>query len=130
MKNKKLILWSVAVFAVLIATVTLIIALTKPVTQSGEKNISVTIVFSEENEKKYEINTNAEYLADALYQKELITEEEYKAGFYTVIDGVKADYNVDKSWWCVTKNGEMTSVVMNELPIADGENFEITYTIN
>lgn len=130
MKNKKLILWSVAVFAVLIATVTLIIALTKPVTQSGEKNISVTIVFSEENEKKYEINTNAEYLADALYQKELITEEEYKAGFYTVIDGVKADYNVDKSWWCVTKNGEMTSVGMNELPIADGENFEITYTIN
>ena len=75
----------------------------------------------------HEIHADAEYLADALLEEGVI-EEKATDGMYTVIAGERADYTLDNSWWCVTKGGEMTSVGMNEQPIADGDSFEITNT--
>ena len=92
------------------------------------KEISVTIVYEDKSDKTIEIATKAEYLAEALFEKGLIKEDEYKSGFYTYIDGVRADYNEDKAWWCVTKGGEMTTKGMNDLEIKDGDSFEITHT--
>ena len=130
MKNKKLLIGLSTTLAVLIAVIAIVVVVFKPEGQTGSKNIDVTIVYKDKTEKNYELKTDAEFLADAMFEKELITEEEYKSGYYTVIDGVTADYNVDKSWWCVTKDGEMTNVGMNELALADGDAYEITYTIN
>ncbi len=130
MKNKKLIMGLAIALIAIIAVVSVILIVTKPETQDGSKQIEVTVVYKDKTEKLYEIDTDAEYLADALLEEELITKTEYEAGYYTVIDGVTADYNVDSAWWCVTKGGEMTSVGMNQQPIADGDEFEITYTIN
>ena len=130
MKNKKLVVGLSALLVVLISVFTIVLVTNRPDTEKGKKNIDVTIVYADKTSKELDINIDAEYLADALFEKKIITEEEYKSGFYTVIDGVKADYNVDKSWWCVTKGGEMTSVGMNELALADGDKYEITYTIN
>ena len=130
MKNKKLLIGLSVALAVLIALVAIIITVFKPQGTEGAKSVEVTVVFNDKTEKNYELKTDAEFLADALFEKGLITEEEYKSGYYTVIDGVTADYNVDKSWWCVTKDGEMTNVGMNELALSDGDSYEITYTIN
>lgn len=132
MKQKKLIVGLAAALVVVIAAVGIIFAVTRPETEAGAKNITVEVVYADETQKEFDINTDAEFLSDALLEEELITQEEYDSGsgMYTVIDGVKADYSVDQSWWCVTKDGEMTSVGMDEQPIADGDNFEITYTIS
>lgn len=129
MKQKKLIIGLATLLVVLVAAVGAIFAFTRPETSDGAKNVTVEIVYADKTEKEYDISTDAEYLADALYEKKLITDEEYKTGFYTVIDGVTADYNADKAWWCVTKGGQMIEVGMNEQPIADGDAFEITYTV-
>lgn len=97
-------------------------------TQSGSKAITVSIVHNDTTDDIV-IHTDAEYLADALLEKGIISERR-DDGFYTTIHGITADYSKDNSWWCVTKNGEMTSVGMNEQPIEDNEHYEITYTIN
>lgn len=127
MKNKKLILGLGAVLIVLIAVFAAVFCLNRPKTEEGSKEIGVTVVFADKTEKEYEIHTDAEYLADALLEEGVITEKA-SDGMYTVIAGERADYTLDNSWWCVTKDGEMTSVGMNEQPIADGDNFEITNT--
>lgn len=93
----------------------------------GSKAIIFEVVQKDGTSKEHEISTDAEYLADALVEKGLV---EYAAdGMYTTIDGITADWSVDESWWCITKDGEMTSVGMNEQVIADGEHYEATYTI-
>lgn len=127
MKNKKLILGLGAVLIVLIAVFTAVFCLNRPETVKGSKKIGVTVVFADKTEKEYEIHTDAEYLADALLEEGVI-EEKATDGMYTVIAGERADYTLDNSWWCVTKGGKMTSVGMNEQPIADGDSFEITNT--
>ena len=129
MKQKKLIVGLAAALVLLIAVVGVVIVATRPETQTGDKNISVTIVHKDKTEKELSIDTDAEFLGEAVYEEGVLTDEEYASGFYTVIDGEKADYDADKAWWKVTKDGEMTTVGMNEQPIADGDNFEITYTI-
>lgn len=93
----------------------------------GSKAIVFEVVQKDGTSKEHEISTDAEYLADALVEKGLV--EYAKDGMYNTIDGITADWSVDESWWCITKDGEMTSVGMNEQVIADGEHYEATYTI-
>ncbi|MBQ2135759.1 MAG: DUF4430 domain-containing protein [Clostridia bacterium] len=128
MKNKKLIIILCSVLVVLIAAAAVIFAVTRPETDDGKKDILVTIEYKDGEEKEIEIATDKEYFADVLLEEKLVSKEEYDAGYYTVIDGVRADYNADGAWWCVYEAGEMTSVGMNELPVEDGDEFEIVYT--
>lgn len=127
MKNKKLLVGLSIVLAVLIAVFAGIFIATRPETQEGAKSIEVTVVFADKSQKEYTIQTDTEFLADALLEEKII-EEKKSDGMYTVIAGERADYTLDNSWWCLTKDGEMASVGINEQPIADGDSFEITNT--
>ncbi len=127
MKNKRLILGLSIGLVVLIALFSALFILNRPDTEEGSKQIGVTVVFADKSEKEYTIKTNAEYLADALLEEKII-EEKSKDGMYTVIAGERADYTLDGSWWCLSVNGEMASVGINDQPVTDGENYELTNT--
>ena len=96
-------------------------------TVAGSKIVTVEFTYGTGVSNAYVIHTDAEYLAEALLQEGIIKEID-ESGYYTTFNDVTADYNADKSWWKVTKDGEMTSVGINEQPILDGERYEITYT--
>ena len=91
-------------------------------------SITVKVIAADKTEKTFTIETGKKNLGDALLEKGLVTEDEHKSGFYTYIDGVRADYNKDGAWWCFTKGGESVMVGANELEIANGDTFEITNT--
>ncbi len=93
----------------------------------GNKNITVTVVYKDKSSDVFEISTQKNYLADALVEQKLV--EYAEDGYYTTVGGVTADYSVDKGWWCLTKDGQMTTEGLNTQPIADGDVFELTYTI-
>lgn len=95
--------------------------------QSQTQTVSVTVeIVHESGNKTLNLKTEKKYLADALVEAGVI---EYSAdGFYTTVNGITADYSADGSWWCVTKGGAQTLVGMNELELADGDKYEITYT--
>lgn len=128
MKKKGLIITLSVILVAIISVFGALLAMNKLDFQKGDKDITVTVVYEDKSQKEFEISTDAENLGDALLEKGLVTEAEHKAGFYSYIDGVRADYTLDGAWWCVTKGGEMTTVGANELPIADGDSFEITHT--
>ena len=128
MKKKGLIITLSAVTVVIIAVFGTLLALGKLDFKQGDKDITVTVVYEDKHQNKVEISTDAQNLGDALYQAKLVTKEEHATGFYTVIDGVRADYAKDGAWWCVTKDGKMTDKGANDLPITDGDSFEITHT--
>ena len=128
MKNKKLILGLSVLLAIIIALFVTVCVFMKPDTEQGLKQISVTVVYQDKTDKEFQISTIAEFLGEALFEEELISEEEYKSGFLTYVDGKRADYTQDKAWWSITKKGEMVTVGINELALSDGDEFEITYT--
>lgn len=95
----------------------------KPV--EGEKLINITVVFSENNTKDYEINTDAQFLKDAMIEKGLITQAGLQGGFVVTVDGVTADSSKEE-WWSFSKGGEMLMTGISDTPISDGDSFEIT----
>lgn len=128
-KNQKLIA-ALAGFAALIALLAGIYLWSRPDAQAGDKTIGVSVVHRDGTEKEFTCRTDAEYLAQALLEEGLIQGDEGEFGLYvTVVDGEKADYSADQSWWCLTKGGEAWSTGASQTAIADGEHYEWTFTV-
>lgn len=85
--------------------------------KAGEKAITITI------------NTDAENLEDALLGVELIQGEEGAYGLYIkTVNGILADYDVDKSYWAFYKDGEYLTSSAKDTSILSGDSFELVYT--
>ena len=73
--------------------------------------------------------TDGEKLSTALAKAGIISQEEADAGFVTTVNGETADYNKDQAWWCLTDAaGEMTTVVVADIELHDGDSYAFTYT--
>ena len=137
MKNKRILTKILVMALVVLMTVFSFAACGKADTNSDVNSgsvetktisITVTVVAKDKTEKVFNIETNKKTLGDALFEEGLVTEAEHKSGFYSYIDGVRADYTLDKSWWSFSKAGKDVMVGANDLKIADGDKFEITNT--
>ena len=98
----------------------------KPETTAGEKEINVVVVHADQTENTFTYQTDAEYLADVLLENELADGDMGSYGlFITTVDGETAD-DSKQQWWCITKDGERVNSGADALPIADGDQFELT----
>lgn len=128
MSKKKIAILS-AVVVVLLAVFAMVYQSLKPVTTVGEKNIVVEVVLVDESSKEFEINTDAEFLRQALEEYNLIEGEESEYGlFVKTVDGVTAN-DANQEWWCFTADGESVMTGVDQTPINDGDHFEITLTV-
>lgn len=123
--NKKIVIALVALF-IIVASMGLLYLKFKPKSVEGSKNIEVEVVLDDSTSKTYPIQTDAEYLREALKPLNLVegTESEYGL-FVTTVDGKVADEG-KQEWWCFTKGGESLTSSIDSTPIKDGDHFEIT----
>ena len=123
-KQTKIVLIAVLALVVLLGVFVAAYYFSKPDTESGGKAIIVKVIEGD-NVKTFEIKTDAEYLLDALNEKNLIAGESGRYGYYiTAVDGRTA--NEDKrEWWQIVKNGEQTTTGADTTPIKDGDIIEL-----
>ena len=102
----------------------------KPVT--GSKEISIEVVNDKKESTVYELNTDAEYLRQAMEeaQKKGLsfsgTESEYGLMIDTV-NGVTADYTKDGAYWGFFVNDAYCNYGIDTQPVNDGDAFKIEY---
>lgn len=95
----------------------------------GAKTITVKVV-ADGQELVFTLHTDKENLEDALVEHSLISGTEGAFGLYIkAVNGIIADYDTDKTYWRITKNGEDTLGAKSTL-IADGEQYELTRTVS
>lgn len=95
---------------------------------SGSKTV-VTELKVGSKTVEFTIHTDKETLGDALKEHNLIFGEEGAYGLYVkIVNGIKADYDENKSYWSFTKNGEYISTGVDAIKFKDMEHYEITYT--
>lgn len=137
MKNKKTLLAAAVLVIILIA-----LGLFRGISSSGGKDsgadsvgeekakaIAVTVVHGDGSEKVFEYDTDETYLAPVLTEEGLVEGTEGQYGlFITTVDGEEADESKEE-WWCITEDGEPSSVSASELEIEDGDKFELTMTV-
>lgn len=125
-RNKKQIAIALIALFIVVVGMSLLYIKFKPKPVEGSKIIEVEVIFDESTSKTYPIQTDAEYLREALKPLNLLEGTESEYGLYvTTVDGKVADEG-KQEWWCFTLGGETINTSVDSTPIKDGDHFEIT----
>lgn len=90
----------------------------------GEVSFTFTVVDGSGNETKYTINTDKKTVGDALLEHKLIEGEEGDYGLYVKkVNGILADYDVDKTYWAFYIDGEYAMSGVDATDIVAGETY-------
>jgi hypothetical protein len=101
----------------------------RPQPIEGDKTIQVEIVIEDEIVRTVEINTDAQFLRQALDEANLIDGNETEFGFWiTTVNGRLAD-DGNQEWWALSVNGDFAMYGVDEMPVADGDIFEFRLTV-
>lgn len=134
MKDKKKILPIIMGVVVLIALIIGFVFLYKtfiPKPIEGAKAITIEVIDNEQESTLYEVNTDAEFLRQAIEETEglSVTGQESEYGLMIeAVNGLQAIYETDGAYWSVMVNGEYGMLGIDTQPIADGDNFGLVYT--
>ena len=94
----------------------------------GSKTVMVEVK-AEDSSITFTIHTDAKMLGDALSEHDLLEGEEGEFGLYVKkVNGILADYDIDKTYWGLYKNGEYLMTGVDTTEIADGEHNELVKT--
>jgi len=95
----------------------------------GAKTIHIDVIVGSETIHSADINTDAEYLRQALEEENLVEGEEGTYGLWVIaVAGRTADSGKEE-WWSLYKNGEFSMTGVDDTPLADGDIFEYRLTV-
>ena len=84
---------------------------------AGDKSVVITL------------KTDEKYLEDALLKENLIAGDESEYGLYIkTVNGIIADYDVDKTYWAIYKDGEYMMEGAGVTEVTSGKEYEFVRT--
>lgn len=86
--------------------------------QNGEKTFTFVVVDQSGNETSKEITTNKRYVGEALMDQGIID-----GPYVKKVNGIVADYDIDKTYWAFYINGEYAMTGVDKTEIKDGETY-------
>ena len=128
MKNKKLILAVIALVLV-VAALAAVYFISRPNAQEGNKAFTVTVVHADGSEKKFDYRTDAEKLGGFLEEKGLIDSQGADQGMFHTVDGEKADWSVNQSYWAFYIGEDYAMTGIYDTLIEDGAAYKLVYTL-
>lgn len=94
---------------------------------AGDKTIELEIITMDKT-VALTVKTDKDNLEDALTEHSLISGEKGPYGMYVkLVNGIEADYDKDKTYWSLSKNGEYLTTGVSDTKIADEDKYEFTY---
>lgn len=94
----------------------------------GSKTVQVEVK-AEDKSVTFTIHTDKETLGEALIEHKIVEGEDGPYGLYIkTVNGILADYDIDQSYWAVSKNGESSATGIDSIKFLDGEHYELVYT--
>ena len=128
MKNKKTVL-AVIALVVVIAIFAGVYLVARPEFSQGSKAITVTVIHADGSSKDFQYRTDAEKLGAFLEEKGLIESKGADEGMFHTVDGEKADWNVNKSYWALYIGEDYAMTGIYDTPITDGAVYKLVYTL-
>lgn len=131
MKGKKIL--SIALVALLVAALALVYVTFSEKAVEGKKDIIIEVVMADGTSSVYEVDTDAEYLIEAMEDADGLTfeGEEGPYGFaVNTINSVTANLDSGNAYWGFFVNGEYCNYGVSQQPVEDGDAFRIVYTVS
>lgn len=131
-KNNKTAIVAVAILLVLVIGAIIAWAVLRPTPAdptNGQITVVAAVTHGDGSTKEFTIRTDAANLRGALEQENLIQGDESEYGLYVkTVDGETVN-DANQEWWCFTKGGEMLMTGVDDTLIADGDHYEIVFTV-
>ena len=122
MKKKTWFVW--LVLALLAAGAAVCYFFFRPQTAQGMKHVTVQVTHLDGTEKEFFLETEAEYLGQAMLESGLLEGEDGQYGLYILaVDGEFADES-KQQWWGYTKGGAYVEYGADCCVIQDGDHYE------
>lgn len=129
MKNKKLII-AVAVLLAVVCAMAAVFFLTRPNTEEGSKEITVTVVHADGSTKEFKYRTDAEYVGAVLQEKGLVEGTMGEFGLYIEkVDGEVASWENGGAYWAFYVGEEYATLSADQTPAEDGKTYKLVYTV-
>jgi len=95
----------------------------------GGENKVVVEVKAEDKSVTFIVNTDKTTVGAALLEYNLIDGEQSNFGLYIKkVNGITADYDIDKSYWSFYINGEYANTGVDGTEITEGAEYKLEYT--
>jgi len=92
--------------------------------QTVEKSFTFEVVDKDGNIETFGITTDKSTVGAALLEEGLIAGEDGQYGLYvTEVNGIVADYNVDRIYWAFYVDGEYASSGVDTTDVVDGSTY-------
>ena len=101
----------------------------KPGETAPLKAFTVTVVHADGSVKTFEYKTSEKVLGDFLEAEGLIKSEGADDGMFHTVDGEKADWNVNQSYWGFYIGEEYAITGIYATDITDGAVYKLAYTL-
>lgn len=93
----------------------------------GAKTVEVEVIAGDKS-ITFTLKTDKDNLADAMLEHSLVDGTNDQYGLYIKkVNGILADYDINKSYWSLSKSGEALMTGASGTVISDGEKYEFTY---
>ena len=104
---------------------------TTPDTTAGAatKSFTVTVVHADKTEKEFTYETGEKMLGVFLENEGLIESEGADKGMFHTVDGEKADWNENQSYWAFYEGEEYAMTGIYDTEIANGGAYKLVYTL-
>lgn len=130
MNNKRIVAIGALVLAALLIVFGIVWFNTRPETSAGSKTITIEVIHKDESKNTFTYKTEAEFLADVLVGEGLVEDNQDQYGLMIQeVDGERAVYEEDQSYWSILQNGEYAQQGASSLPIYDGDVISLVYTV-
>lgn len=96
---------------------------------AGGASFTVTVVHGDGSTKEFTYQTEAPMLGDFLEEQGLIDSQGADQGMFHTVDGEKADWNVNQSYWALYLGEEYAMAGIYDTPITEGAVYKLVYTI-
>ena len=94
----------------------------------GEKTVFVEVK-ADDKSVTFTVKTDKKNLADALLEHSLVEGDNTEYGLYIKkVNGITADYDNDKAYWGLFKNGSMLMTGASDTEIANGDKYDLIYS--
>ena len=101
----------------------------KPGDAAVQMKFTVTVVHADGSEKTFDYETSDSKLGSYLETQGLISSEGADPGMFHTVDGEKADWNENQSYWAFYQGEEYAMTGIYDTSITDGAVYKLVYTI-
>lgn len=128
-KSRKGIIIALAALVAVLVIALAVYFVTRPATVAGAKTVTVEVVHKDGTAKEFQLHTDKEYLGDALVEGKVVEDNQGDYGLFILTADGETVNEANQEWWNVLKDGEALTVGASAQPIADGEHYELVFTV-